>query len=396
MKTQNRPVAINSISQNIRAKSIMMKQYLYILTLILLCSTGTSMAAAPPSAPIGLCIEHVDGTVCAAPATTSGSTSGVNNLAPKSVNPANFHPGYYMFVGPKDGIAAFNSIKDHQDFVGVKKVYIWKELEIAENVYDFSQIENDLSYLQSIGKRLWIELTIAAWNPNSGPNTPRYMDKDPKYGGNNTPYGAFQMTAGKSAWRTIIWNANTQGRLISLYTALGKRFNNEPYFEGIALGETSIEMGPGWSATNVEAAFKAMSLGAKKAFPDKVVLLQPNFGPPDPSAMRQWLADNGIGIGIPDLVLTSKNINLIYTDFIKHHNAVPTALDVQWDNYERCCNSQGLNFTSAELLAAGATGANPWYMFWEKRESYFSRDVVPATHQYGPLPAATIFYNSIK
>ena len=48
--------------------------------------------------------------------------------APPSVNVNNFHPGYYMLVGPKDSYASFDVIRGNDDFLGVKKVYTWREL----------------------------------------------------------------------------------------------------------------------------------------------------------------------------------------------------------------------------------------------------------------------------
>lgn len=352
-----------------------------------------ALFAAAPVTPFGLCIETPEGIQCA---DTSPATTNPNIIAPKTVNPQNFHPGHYMFVGRGDGISSFDAIKGNPDFIGVKKVYLWKDLEVGENVYDFSKIESDLSYLQSIGKRLWVELTITEWNPALSPNTPRYMWSRSEFGGSAPYYSAFQKTKGTSAWRALIWNTNVQNKLIAFYAALGNRFNTEAYFEGVNLGETSIEDGPGWSPSAVENAFKAISIGGRKAFPSKTVVLQPNWGPPDPVMMRQWLTTNGIGFGIPDVVLDDRTITQVFPDFIKYHIEVPTGTDVQWDNYERYSSALGRNFTSAEILDGTVKGANPWYMFWEKRDPYFIRDVIPAVRNYGPLPAAKAFYNSLN
>ena len=248
-----------------------------------------------------------------------------------------------------------------------------------------------------MGKRLWLEVTITKWSPNWGPNTPKYMWSQSKYGGKDPKYyGSFQYKPGESAWRAIIWNNNVSDRLVALYAALGKRFNDEPNFEGINVGETSLEAGPGWTSDGVEAAFKKMALGAKKAFPDKLVFLQPNFGPPDPATLSQWLADNGIGIGTPDITLNDYSYKTLYPIFIRYHDEVHTAPDVQWDNYERYSKTLRRNYTSAELLDEAVKNTNPWYMFWEKRDPYFTRDVIPAIRSYGPLPAARDYYNSLK
>lgn len=325
------------------------------------------------------------GMLIVADAPQSATTT---SAAPTNVDANNFHPGHYMLVGPYDSDSAFNEIRDNNDFLGVKKVYTWKGLEPAENDYNFDEIAKDLQYLQAMGKRLWLEVTITRWSPTS-PNTPRYMWNDPKYGGvDPNYYGSFQYTPGSSAWRAIIWNNNVSDRLVALYAALGERFNNEPYFEGINVGETSMEAGPKWTSAGVEAAFKKMALGAKRAFPNKVVFLQPNWGPPDPVKLGEWLSNVGVAIGAPDTVINGKNPWVL--DMQKqYHDNIPTGPDVQWDNYER-------GATSAEILDYAVEKANPWYMFWEKRDPYFNSDVIPTIRNYGPLPAAQDYYNSLK
>lgn len=395
------------IEQQTTSKSSMMKPTFrgmaiikYFLGILLLANGLPGIALATvPATPTGLCIQSTSGTQCAA---NPVATTTTNVAAPTSVNPNNFHPGYYMIVGPNDGINAFNVIANNPDFVGVKKYYNWRNLEPQEGVYDFSQIESDLAYLQSIGKRLFPEIQITNWDTAGPPETPSYMWSDSKYGGNLPYYGAFQYTA-TSPWRAIIWNANVQSKLDALYAALGQRFDGEPYFEGINLGETSMEAGPGFSSAGVENAFKTMSLAAKNAFPDKVVFLQVNFGAFDLSAMRQWLSANGIGFGAPDTfgspdttLLTLNTTSGEWYDYNQYHSVVPTERDVQWDNYTRCCDASGNNFTAAEILDFAVQAANPWYMFWVKRDDFFTPDVVPAINNYGPLPAARDFYNSLN
>ena len=123
-------------------------------------------------------------------------------------------------VGQNDGRDAFDSIKNNPDFLGVKKVYLWKNIETAENVYNFSEIEQDLAYLQSIGKRLWLEIGYTEWNGTVSPRVPYYMWNDSKYGGNPGRHGAYQAPSYGSApkpedpWYAVIWNTNVQGRFV--------------------------------------------------------------------------------------------------------------------------------------------------------------------------------------
>ena len=149
-----------------------------------------------------------------------------------------------MLTGPNAVSYDFNKIKGNPDFLGVKKVYAWNTIEKTEGVYDFSEIEQDLAYLQSIGKRLLVQLGAVTYNGCCGPRTPSYMWMDPKYGNNPPYYGAYPRFVNQG-WYPFWWNQNVQNRLTALYAALGSTFNKEPYGEGGGLDETSVEVPPG-------------------------------------------------------------------------------------------------------------------------------------------------------
>lgn len=371
-------------------------------SLLVLTSAGVVVMAAPPASSGWSSSECV--------VVNGKCVPGTYGSYPKSVKPENFHPGYYIMAGKNDGQYTFDKIKGNPDFVGVMKVYVWRDMETSEGVYDFSNIENDLAYLRSIGKRLIIYFEKTEWYTPGPPRTPSYMWNNPIYGGNAsywpsgvTFYGAYQNPPGQGAWRATIWNSNVQNRMLAIISALGKRFNGEPYIEGLNLGETSAEPGPDYSPSALESAFKAIALGAKNAFPGKTVILQPNFAPFDIVQFGKWLADNGIGIGTPDLVV-NETVSEPYLIQKTHHDAVPTAPDVEWDNYERCkapphwagCTAPGTYFTSAEILDWTVKNINPWYMIWDATRGEFTRDTISAVRNYGPLPAARDFYNSLK
>lgn len=384
----------------------MMKRSLHLLTFLLASSIGAALAA-PPSAPTGVCIEHAEGVDCAvSTATPTGSTGGAatNIVAPKSVKPENFHPGYYVFVGRSNGTplqpSTISSISKNPDFVGIKRAYNWRSLEPSKGKFNFSEIENDLNVAQSSGKRLWVTITYNEYNSNLGPNIPPYIYTDPTYGCGTTYYGAYQGTDG--SWRPCIWNQNIQARLAAAYAALGARFNNEPYFEGTDLGETAINTAaattsPGYSARGVEDGFKAIALAAKRAFPDKTVLQMINFAVFDLVGFTSWMVSNEIGIGSPDMLLSNNGLlDVVFPQYLKYHDLVPTGPDVQWGNYEKINTDLGRPNTAEELLLGAIKHTNPWYIFWQNRDPYFSEDVVPAIRNYGSIPAAKQFYNSLN
>ena len=312
---------------------------------------------------------------------------------PQSVKPDNFNPGYYLSVGHKDSIFAFRRIADNPDFVGVKKRYRWSDIEKRKGVYDFSEIEQDLDYLESIGKQLWITITNTSWDSRFRPIVPRYMLNDSRYGcgKNGRYYGVFERSSQKGGWLPCRGNPEFDKRYKALLAALGKRFNKEPSFEGINLGETSTGKNPNFRNANDKLkVFKEYALAAKEAFPDKVVMQMINYANFDLEAFADWLASNGIATGGPDVHLTKSrrgSILDVYALHKKNNMLTPNGIDVQWDNWEYW----GDTYTSRELLEGAVEHINPWYIFWIMRDPYF-KDVVKTVREYGELPLVKDFW----
>ncbi len=113
---------------------------------------------------------------------SAGSKGRDSGAYPAAVNPENFHPGYFVIVGQRASTGDFDWIKDNPDFIGIKKIYSWRALEPEPGVYDFSEIESDLAYLQQIGKRLWLQIKETQYFAQYEPHVPEYMWNDPGYG----------------------------------------------------------------------------------------------------------------------------------------------------------------------------------------------------------------------
>ena len=347
-----------------------------------------------PLTPTGLCINNQQCT----------NEVTVNAVAPATVNPENFHPGYYYSVGQSNLAAeqAFAVIQEIPEFVGGKRIYRWKDLEPQEGVYDFSEIEQDLQYLQSIDKRLWIQIFYTQFNGKQPPQTPSYMWKNSKYGCGSEYYGTYKRKVQDGGWLPCFWNENIRARLIALYTALGQRFNHEAYFEGIAIDETAIDthiakQQPGYDVDELILTFQEKALAARQAFPDKSVTQHINFAPYDLDEFSAWLVSKNIGIGSPDMRLYNRKLmEEIYPIHHQYSNKVPVGPDVQWDNYARIHPGLGRPNTVEEILLTAIELTNPWYMFWLRRDPYFNDELLPAIRKHGQLPAAKAFYDSIR
>ncbi len=319
-------------------------------------------------------------------------------LHPASVDPADFHPGYFMMVGQRASRGDFDAIRDNPDFVGIKKIYSWRDLEPEPGVYDFSRIESDLSYLKQIGKRLWLQIKETQYFAEYEPHVPEYMWNDPSYGcGQSGPdgrryYGTFWRGVNDGHWVPCRGNGEFDSRHKALYAALGERFNSEPFIEGITLDETSTGPSP-ISVPEIHRSFRELALATRRAFPDKVVTQMINYAPFDLEEFAEFLRENGIATGGPDVhpLRADGALEKVYAIHKRNRLETPNSIDVQWCNWD----CYGTTFSSRELLQVAIERINPWYIFWENRPDYFFADVVPTVREY-LLPAAAEFYGTAR
>ncbi|MBN1672277.1 MAG: fibronectin type III domain-containing protein [Kiritimatiellae bacterium] len=323
--------------------------------------------------------------------------------SPSTVDPSQFHPGYYARVWPaEEGKAGtkgsgFEFLRTNTLFVGAMKGYAWSVLEPARGVYDFSLIEADLRSLRSRGKRLMVDLNHVQFG-SGPPYTPGYMWDNAIYGGDAGHYGNYARKGG--GWMSLLWNANVKARLMGLIAALGARFNGEPYVEGLYLGESAFEkpLGPdmyGWSPSVQRQVFIDIAAACRQALPDKQVWQGINWAPYEFAPFVAELAQMPVGIGWPDTAtgLAHQQIN-INPLFLAYHDVISTKPEVQYFNYDRIINPYtGAPQTPQEMLEYVVERVNPWYMVWLIREPYWSENgvssVVERVSQYGPLPSVT-------
>lgn len=300
----------------------------------------------------------------------------------------------YVFFGRDRSRITDKGFLKTQKFEGAQLMYAWRELESAEDVYDFSAVKKDLNFLKSKGKKLFLQLQDTTFNP-SQIAVPKYLFTISKYhGGVVYQYDDDGKPSGQVLMR---WDSAVRNRFHKLLKALGKAFDGK--IEGIALQETAIEVtekGPkspkGFTYLGYRDSILANMSVLTKAFPKSITMQYANFMP------GEWLPENdrgylrsiyeygrriGVGLGAPDLMpekLAHKNH--AYKFMHELNGSIPLGVAVQDGNY------------------AGSTGADikptgPWpnivpklydfaknylkanYIFWAAQEPYFSHDVVP-------------------
>lgn len=280
-------------------------------------------------------------------------------------------------------------IKDHPflkmpQFKGAQIMYSWRQLEPEKGKYDFSEVKEDYEYLRSKGKKLFIQLQDATFDPNYNA-TPKYLLTDEYDGG-----AAEFFEEGKAVgWVAKRWNPKVQERYAAFLEALGKEFDDK--IEGINLQETAIGTVKNLTPEVYVKSIKANMLSMKKAFPKSTTMQYANF------ISGEWLPwedkgylrsiykygqEIGVGLGGPDLMV-QKKAQLNHALKLMHEGkfTVPLGIAVQDGNYIGETGNTEIvqkNKNIVPMLSAFAKDfLKVKYMFWVNQEPYFIRDVVP-------------------
>lgn len=282
-------------------------------------------------------------------------------------------------------------------FVGAQIMYPWELLEQEKGQYDFSIIEEDYEYLLSHGKKLFIQLQDATFNPKYV-GIPAYLLTEEFDDGATPQFNDNGVTDG---WVAKRWNPNVQYRFALLLQALGKEFDGK--VEGINLQESAIGVNSDIDTTFTPESYteslKINMLALKKAFPKSTTMQYANFMPgewlpwEDKGYLRsiyQYGQEIGVGLGGPDLMVKRKGqLNHTIAMMHEYDYTVPLGIAIQDGNYigttgaDPYCDENEKNGSKEHknivpLLHAFAKDfLKVKYMFWVCQEPYFSEDVIP-------------------
>jgi hypothetical protein len=274
-------------------------------------------------------------------------------------------------------------------FSGAQIMYSWNQLEPQKDRYDFSMILEDYKYLSSYGKKLFIQLQDATFNPQRMA-VPDYLLTKEYDGG-----AVIQVTdkGEPEGWVAKRWNSKVQERFALLLEALGKTLDGK--IEGINLQETAIgvskKQDPSFSPERYTKGLKTNMLSLKKAFPSSITMQYANFMPgewlpwDDKGYLRSlytYGAEIGVGLGGPDLMFTKK-AQLNHALALMHESSysVPLGIAVQDGNYIGETGSEEIIEDHINIVPQLQAFASDFlkvnYMFWVNQEPYFKKDVVP-------------------
>lgn len=296
---------------------------------------------------------------------------------------------HYVFFGQeREGITneAFLNTKALE---GAQLKYTWRELEHPKDEYDFSDIERDLAFLKSKGKKLFIQLQDSSFSPQWVP-VPRYVVEDPQFhGGADKQYNIEhddQDHATIQGWVARRWDPAVQERYHKLLMALGREFDGK--IEGINLPETAVDIPlsgklcpKGFTAEIYRDAVLTNMAVLKRAFPRSVAMQYANFMPGEPTNLQsvyRRAKELKVGVGGPDL-LPFRPFQMQNSYPLIHESAgmVPSGIAVQNGNYEDRNPKTGQQVTITGLIEFATGYLRVDYIFWCTQEPYYSKKVIP-------------------
>jgi len=283
----------------------------------------------------------------------------------------------------------------HPLFEGAQVMYSWRDFEPEKGRYDFSILKEDYEYLKKYGKKVFVQLQDATFNPKYKA-VPDYLFTEEYGEGAAIQYDEEEKPAG---WVAKRWNKKVRERFALLLEALGKEFDGK--IAGINLQETAIgvrKKDPGFSDKEYVIGLKENMLALKKSFPSSTTMIYANFIPgewlpwDDKGYLRsiyKYGEEIGVGLGGPDLMVTRKG-QLNHALALMHEGkfTVPIGIAIQDGNY---VGKTGADLDYDEDAEKGKSRKNivpllhgfakdflrVKYMFWVDQDPYFQEDVLP-------------------
>jgi len=287
-------------------------------------------------------------------------------------------------------------------FAGAQLKYTWRELEREKDQHDFSALRGDWAFLQSKGKKLFIQLQETSFDPNNV-LVPRYLREEPEFHGGADPQYEIEnddeTRAKPAGWVARRWDPAVQGRFHKLLSALGAEFDGK--IEGINLPETAVEFGhsgklfpPGFTPEIYRDAVLTNFAALKRAFPKSAAMQYANFMPGEwlPDSDRSYLRDVyrqarelNAAVGGPDLLPWKRGqMNHAYALIHELGGALPAGIAAQEGNYSHLNPKTGLPVTIPELIDFAADYLKARYIFWCTEEPHYSQKLIPHLRNQAP------------
>jgi len=304
-------------------------------------------------------------------------------------------PKHFIYFGLERSRTSDPRFLSSPAIAGAQLKYTWKELEPERGRYALDVIRRDLTFLETHGKQLFVQLQDASFD-EAIINVPDYLLEDPAFGGGIARKYEFEdddeSRPIEDGWVARRWDPAVRERFASLFQALADAFDGR--IAGINLSETSIGFGKsgkfhpeGYTYDAYFEGIKDLMSSARRAFRRSDVIIYANFMPGEelPGVDRGYLkgvyayADLiGVGVGGPDLLphrwfQRQNSLPLI----ARRAPATVAGVAVQWGNLEDTDRETGERVSVEELFAFARDELRLDYIFWGTQEPFLSEEIFP-------------------
>jgi len=301
-----------------------------------------------------------------------------------------FNPGHYSVI-----LRVHNADQRYMDDArrpgmrGITKKYTWRDLEPTQGNYNFSKIQADLYWAQAYGMQLIIMIedkTFKLERPN-----PAYLDK-------------FAPRNRANGYTTIRWNPTVVTRYKALVTAMGKRFDSHPNFEGIAAQETALSLDDaalnayGYTPEKYRDAYMAMFSHALTVMPRSRVFWYQNFFPRNQSyigTIAGALGPKGLVMAGPDVLPDRKQlVEMSYPFFDKFQGKMHMGIQIEDICYRALHETAGYStkyWTMSEMFRYARDRLHSNYIFWVRIPTPSPADSYSWTHALPVIEANPVF-----
>jgi hypothetical protein len=308
----------------------------------------------------------------------------VVTLAVNAQDPKTNLKHFVFFGGNREGIHD-SSFYSHPGITGAQIIYPWKRLEHQKDNYDFSEIVEDLEFLTSKGKKLFVQLQDVTFDSNFVV-VPKYLLTDTIYhGGADADYEIVNGKLLKAGWVSRRWDPAVAARWHKLIRTLGKEFDGK--IEGINLPESSLTVGEdgkpvpkGFTREIYRDALKTNMKVLRESFTKSTPIQYANFMPGGLylADLYEYAKEIGLGVGGPDIkVYRPFQMSNSYPLIRNSYGIIPTGVAVQDGNYALINPKTGKQVTVPEILDFAQNYLRLDYVFWCTEEPYYSTQVLP-------------------
>lgn len=304
------------------------------------------------------------------------------------------HIRHFIFFSRDRHLLQDSAFYNNPGVAGAQVTYPWRKLEPRKDVYDFSEIESDVLFLASKGKKLFMQLQDVTFDSTINA-VPAYLLTDPVYsGGQAAQYGITKEgKAIKAGWVMRRWDDAVLRRFHLLIEKLAERFDGR--IEGINLAETAVDfpkveglVPQGFTPEAYLEGVKKNMRAVKQYFRQSTGLLYANFMPYDSRtdlvALYDYAVKINMGMGGPDIkVYREAQMQNSYPLIRSLAGKVPTGVAVQEGNYSVIHPKTGKPVTEHDILDFATDYLKLDYIFWCTEAPYYKEKVLPLLTSLG-------------